>query len=60
MGRYVCQQGKIVTIVKANKVCLLRRCPDLQVVRSILEKGRLKHITIPVVLESYVDINGRC
>lgn len=60
MPRYVCRQGKKVTVKKANEVCLIRRCPDLQVRRAIMEKGKLRHMVIPVVLESYVDINGKC
>jgi len=29
LGRYSCQQGKVVGIGKTNKFCLIRRCPDL-------------------------------
>lgn len=60
MARYVCRQNKETNIGKANKFCLIRRCPDLCVRRPILEKGRLKHIIIPVVLETFADEMGRC
>lgn len=60
MARYLCQQDKQVTIAKANKVCLIRRCPDLAVIKTIMKRGRLKRIVVPVVSASMVDINGRC
>lgn len=31
MGRYKCAQGKVTSIAKANRICLIRRCPDLLV-----------------------------
>lgn len=31
MGRYKCSQGKRVGIGKANRICLIRRCPSLLV-----------------------------
>lgn len=31
MGRYVCSKGKLVTIAKANRYCILARCPHLLV-----------------------------
>jgi hypothetical protein len=58
--RYECKRGKEVTIKKANKVCLIRRCPDLFVIRPTMEKGRLKHIKVPVVLESMADPAAAC
>jgi len=60
VARYVCQQGKKTNIGKANKFCLIRRCPDLAVRRPIFDRGKLRHIIVPVVLESLADINGRC
>jgi len=60
MGRYVCRQGKDTNIAKANKVCLMRRCPDLAVRKPILTKGRLRHIIVSVVPEMMIDIAGRC
>jgi hypothetical protein len=60
VGRYVCQIGKDTNIGKANKFCLLRRCPELAVKRPIIERGKLKHIIVPVILEDFVDVMGRC
>lgn len=31
MGRYQCSQGKVTGIAKANRVCLIKRCPNLLV-----------------------------
>jgi len=45
-GRYKCSQGKIVTKAKANRICLIRRCPDLQIQ---YRKGKFKSV-IPVGL----------
>lgn len=64
MSRYICNKGKKVTIKKANDYCILQNCPELFVNRPVFENNgsRLKHITVPVVLESCIDIEaiGRC
>ncbi len=44
MGRYKCAQGKKTGIGKANRICLIRRCPDLLVQ---LKKGKYKQV-IPI------------
>jgi len=49
MGRYLCAKGKKVTIGKAGRVCLLTRCPELQVQ---FKKGKFKQV-IPVGMTDY-------
>lgn len=44
MGRYSCAQGKKVGIAKANRVCLIKRCPDLQVQ---YKQGKFKRV-VPI------------
>ena len=46
MGRYKCSQGKKVGIAKANRVCLIKRCPDLMVQ---FKKGKFK-LVIPITM----------
>ena len=60
MARYVCLKDKKVTIQKANEYCLLQRCPELAVRKPIFEKGKLKHIIVPVVLVSLADVTVEC
>lgn len=51
MGRYVCGKGKLVTISKANKFCLIKRCNHLQVQ---YKKGKFKTV-VPI---SMLEIKG--
>lgn len=46
MGRYSCQKGKITSISKANKICLLRKCPHLIVQ---YQRGKFKTV-VPVTM----------
>jgi len=54
-GRYICRKGKKTSIGKANKICLIRRCPELMVNRKVGNKYQ----QIPVILESMVGV-GSC
>jgi len=51
MGRYKCAQGKQVGIGKANRVCLIKRCPNLLV--QFKRKG-FKQV-IPITM---IDVQG--
>jgi len=51
MGRYKCAQGKQVGIGKANRICLIRRCPDLLVQ---FKRGKFREV-VPIGL---VDTKG--
>ena len=46
MGRYHCSKGKIVTIAKAGRVCLLRRCPHLLVQ---FKRGKYRQV-VPITM----------
>jgi hypothetical protein len=46
VGRYKCAQGKVTGIAKANRVCLIKRCPDLLVQ---FKKGKFKQV-IPITM----------
>lgn len=50
-GRYRCAQGKVTNIGKANRICLIRRCPFLMV---RYRQGKSRQV-IPV---SMVDFQG--
>ena len=53
MGRYKCAQGKVTGIAKANRVCLIKRCPDL-----LVEYKRGKHRAVVPV--SMTETKGGC
>lgn len=46
MGRYICAKKKIVNVPKANNVCLLKRCPYLQV---RYKQGKYKQV-VPITM----------
>jgi hypothetical protein len=52
-GRYSCLKGKVTGIAKANRVCLIRRCPQLQVQ---FKKGKYRQV-IPITM---IDNNTGC
>ena len=52
MGRYVCHKGKAVNMAKANKVCLIRRCPYLIV------RQRIKGIRYVVPITMTDNLGG--
>jgi hypothetical protein len=51
VGRYRCAQGKEVGIAKANRVCLIKRCPDLLVQ---FKRGKHKRV-VPITM---IEIKG--
>lgn len=56
MGRYICNKHKEVNIAKANKVCLMKRCPELLVKTKINNK----RVTMPVVMMSLREVDVTC
>ena len=46
MGRYACGKGKETNINKANKICLMRRCPFL----LVRFKNRKSRKVIPITM----------
>jgi hypothetical protein len=60
LARYTCKKYKVVTMKKANEYCLLQRCPELMVQKSILVRVRLKKILIPVIPADMADIVKEC
>ena len=46
MGRYKCSQGKVTSIAKANRVCLIKRCPNLLVQ---FKQGKYRSV-VPVTM----------
>ena len=49
MGRYSCRKGKIVTLSKANRFCLLKRCGHLLVQ---FRKGKYRQVVPITMLET--------
>lgn len=61
MGRYFCQKKQTrITIDKANSYCLLERCPELMIQKTILERDRLKKIIVPVVPVEMTELRQGC
>ena len=60
--RYFCaKKQKGIPMQKVNKYCLLvARCPELRLWKSIIVKGRLKKILIPVVPADMADMVKEC
>jgi hypothetical protein len=40
MNRYKCAKGKYTNVSKANKVCLIKRCPYLKVLSFMFGKPK--------------------
>jgi hypothetical protein len=54
MGRYTCQKGKITGIAKANRVCLIKRCPYLLVSMARRGKKAYRRVMPVGLLDNYL------